>query len=175
MNTIYLIGFMGAGKTTIGKELSKEIGYPVIDTDEEIVRTTNMTINDIFEKHGEGYFRKLEEKTLQAIVPKGEKGLIVTTGGGIIMNKNNRQWMKEHGKVIFLYCHPDEIFRRLKNDTTRPLLKSNKQQSLQILYQERLPIYEEVAHVTVDTTNKNVSEIAKEISHCLVEENLDIL
>lgn len=164
MKTIYLIGFMGAGKTTIGKALAKKIGYAVIDTDEQIVEEMHMTINEIFQKYGESQFRQLETNMLKRLPTTRT---IVTTGGGMILREENRRILRKQGKVIFLYCHLDEIIRRLKDDTTRPLLKASNHASLASLYKERLPIYQEVAHLTIDTTNKLESEIVDEITACL--------
>ncbi|MBA4535800.1 shikimate kinase [Bacillus aquiflavi] len=160
MKSIYLIGFMGAGKTTIGRELGQAIHYPVIDTDEKIVLTEGREINNIFSTFGEAYFRKLETKILKSL-PVCEH--IITTGGGIVLNEENRKWMRKHGTVLFLYCEPEEILQRLENDITRPLLKNNKKEAVYNLYKQRLPIYKQTAHYTVDTTQKSISEIVSEI------------
>lgn len=160
MKAIFLIGFMGAGKTTVGRELSEQISFPVVDTDEEIIKRANMTINDIFATKGETAFRKLESKILREMKTTNN---IVTTGGGIILNEKNRNWLRSNGIVVFLYCDPSEIIHRLKGDKTRPLLQDGKEATLYKLYEERLHLYKKTAHLTIDTTNKSIPEIAKEI------------
>lgn len=164
MTAIYLIGFMGAGKTTVGKELAKKMGYAVIDTDEQIVNEQRMTINEIFQRYGEPHFRELETEILKKL--PGEK-VIVTTGGGIILREENRQLLRRQSKVIFLDCHPKELMKRLKGDTTRPLLKDSDSMAIIDRYEARLPLYREVADSIIHTTGKSVDEIVTEIMACL--------
>ncbi|KON87069.1 shikimate kinase [Sporosarcina globispora] len=164
MKPIYLIGFMGAGKTTTGKELASCINQEVIDTDEEIVKREKKTINDIFEEHGEGYFRDLETLILNDL---DNRAGIITTGGGIVTRPENRKKLKENGIVFFLYASPEEIFKRIEKDQSRPLLKGDKKRLIQELYEKRLPLYRETAHVVIDTTNKDKAEIIQEIVECL--------
>jgi shikimate kinase len=151
---------MGAGKTTVGKELATSLGVSVIDTDAEIVKREGKSINEIFEQQGESFFRKLEANLLKEM-PTDD--VIITTGGGIILNKENRNWMKENGLVVYLDADPKEILTRLQNDQSRPLLKQDKQNAIYQLYQQRLPFYEESCHIKISTTGKDVSTIVKEI------------
>lgn len=164
MKPIYLIGFMGSGKTTIGKELAACLNQEVIDTDEEIVKRENKNINDIFAQHGEGYFRSLESLIL--IEMDGRAG-VITTGGGIVINPENRKRLSETGIVFFLYTSPEEIFKRIEKDHSRPLLKGDKKRLIRELYEKRMPLYIETAHVIIDTTNKDKAEIIQEIIDCL--------
>lgn len=164
MNSIYLIGFMGAGKTTIGKELGRYLELPVFDTDEEIVKRENKSINQLFEEDGENYFREQETNTLRQL--QREKA-VITTGGGIITRKENRLLLKECGTVFFLYATPDEIMTRLEQDESRPLLKGDKKQKIIELYEERMGFYQDTADYVIDTTGKEVEEIVKEIVLCL--------
>lgn len=158
MKTIFLTGFMGSGKTTIGKELSKYLQIPVIDSDEEIERRTKSTIRTIFEKDGEDYFRSLETKILLSLPLKD---VIVTTGGGIIKKKENRKWMLEHGMVVYLHCDFSVLWERLQIDQTRPLVVSKAQ--TEELYEIRMPLYME-HHIMIDTSFKNVREVVTEIA-----------
>ncbi|MGJ7921347.1 shikimate kinase [Neobacillus sp. LXY-4] len=160
MRAIYLIGLMGAGKTTVGKKLATALGVPVLDTDEEIVKQEGKSINEIFAEEGEAYFRELEANMVKELPAKDA---VITTGGGIILKEENRQWMKEHGVVVFLDADPEAILERLQNDQTRPLLKQDKQNTLLDLYKQRHPIYEDCCHVKVDTNGKDVASIVKEI------------
>lgn len=164
MKPIYLIGFMGSGKTTIGKELAACLNQEVIDTDEEIVKRENKNINDIFAQHGEGYFRSLESLILNEM--DGRAG-VITTGGGIVINPENRKRLSETGIVFFLFASPEEIFKRIEKDHSRPLLKGDKKRLIRELYEKRMPLYIETAHVIIDTTNKDKAEIIQEIIDCL--------
>ena len=164
MKTIYLIGFMGAGKTTVGKALGRYMSVPVFDTDEVIERKEQLTINAIFEQYKEAYFRELETKILQEIPTENA---VVTTGGGIVCKHENRIFLNNNGVVIFLYADEDEIVKRLEQDESRPLLKGDKKEKIVELYGERLPIYKEAADYLIDTTGKEINEIVKEISICL--------
>lgn len=127
MQAIYITGFMGAGKTTIGKALSDKLGIPVVDTDQRIEEKHGKLIRDIFAEEGEISFRQYESAMLQAL-PTSD--IIITTGGGIVESTNNRQWMSENGIVVYLYCDPYVIAERLSEDTTRPLFQKREYRSV---------------------------------------------
>ncbi|WP_442594878.1 shikimate kinase [Neobacillus sp. D3-1R] len=164
MKAIYLIGFMGSGKTTVGRALSETLGFPVYDTDEEIMGLTGESISAIFEHKGEQYFRSLEKEVLKKLP---QLDAIITTGGGIILSEVNREWMKEFGEVIFLYASPEETMCRLEGDETRPLLQSNKKEKVNKMLDDRLPLYLEAASIKVDTTGKSITEIVEAIKQRL--------
>ncbi|QOR65502.1 shikimate kinase [Cytobacillus suaedae] len=159
MRAIYLTGFMGAGKSTIGRELSKALNLPVIDTDDYIEKNKVKKIKNIFETEGETAFRSYEREALK-VLPIED--VIITTGGGIVIQQENREWMFSHGTVIFLHCDFDIIIERLKHDTSRPLFNHEQITRTEKLYQDRLPFYQE-AHYTIDTSNKEVDDIVNEI------------
>ncbi|WP_374721559.1 shikimate kinase [Peribacillus tepidiphilus] len=163
MRAIYLTGFMGSGKTTIGKLLSKASGLPVFDTDVLVEEKEGKSIKDIFLQEGEAYFRERESEILRAL--SGEN-MIVTTGGGIILAKENREWIRKNGYWVYLHCDPEEIEHRLVNDTSRPLLAGEKSANLRSIFEKRLPLYRE-APIQVDTTNKSTQEVVEEILNAL--------
>lgn len=150
---------MGAGKTTIGKMLAKELGVPVYDTDQEVEKMTGKSISDIFDQEGEVFFRNLETKVLKKLPTKE---CVITTGGGIILKEENCLWLAEHGNWIYLHCDPDEIAKRLVHDTTRPLLNGEKKKNLHTLFNTRLPLYQK-AEITINTTGKSILTIIDEI------------
>jgi shikimate kinase len=160
MKAIFLTGFMGAGKTSVGKQLGKRLGLLVVDTDKMIEQKVGKSVNEIFAKEGESAFRKYERELLRTLPLEN---IVITTGGGMVIQKENRDWMKKHGIVIYLHCEPEEILRRLASDETRPLLKQpNKQEQIKRLLTERLPYYQE-AHFMIHTTNKTIEEIVDDI------------
>lgn len=144
----------------MGKDLATALGVSVIDMDAEIVSQEGKSINDIFAENGEAYFRDLESTFIKTLPLENA---IITTGGGIVMNEANRQWMKEHGFVVFLDANPAEILERLQNDQSRPLLKKDKETALFELYNQRLPLYLDCCHMKIDTTGKDIPTIVKEI------------
>lgn len=160
---IYLTGFMGSGKTTIGAELGGKLAAKVIDTDRWIEEREGHTIKAIFAEKGEAYFRDLETEALKEI--KGNH-LIVTTGGGIVGRQENRELMKKNGKVIYLHCQIEELMKRLKNDISRPLIQNQDQEKIAALFQSRKALYEE-ADVTIDTTKKEIEEVVSMIEEWL--------
>ncbi|MBP2240861.1 shikimate kinase [Cytobacillus eiseniae] len=164
MKSIYLTGFMGAGKTTVGKALGEYLEIPIFDLDAEIEKKECCTIQSIFERYGESYFREIESAVLQEMPTENT---IITTGGGIICRNENRQFLKVKGFVIFLYASEEEIYRRLIEDKTRPLLSGDKRANIANLYNERLPIYRESADMIIDTTGKSIRMIVQEIHTCL--------
>jgi shikimate kinase len=164
MKSIYLIGFMGAGKTTVSKQLAEELSVAHYDTDQKIIEFAGKSINDIFASEGEGKFREIESSILKKM-PKSDA--VIATGGGIVLAEINRQHMKENGLVIFLYAEMDEILQRLAGDDSRPLLQKNIQEAARTLYDSRLSLYRQAAHFEVNTSGKSIQEIISEIVGCM--------
>lgn len=160
---IVLIGFMGSGKTTIGRLLAKQLDYSFLDTDEEIEQKENKTINKIFAEQGEKYFRTCETKLLEELSNSNEK-CIISTGGGMPLLKENGKLLKKTGFVVYLSVQKDTVMERLKNDTTRPLLAGDSmEKKVEDLLEFRNPIYEYTAHMMIKTDYKSIEEIVEEI------------
>lgn len=160
MEAIYLTGFMGAGKTTVGQQLAQNMKLPVIDTDQEIVKKLNKSIKEIFEENGEAFFRDQETKTLKELPTKD---VVITTGGGIVIKDENRAWMKEHGHIVMLHADIDTIYERVSSDKTRPLASKKSKQELNDLYQSRVNFYDDCT-ILIETDQKNIEDIVNEIS-----------
>lgn len=163
MSSIILIGYMGCGKSTIGKRLSTKMNKPFIDTDQYIEEKQNCPISEIFNKHGEQFFRELETQCLKELIEK-KCGYIVAVGGGLPMKEENRVLLKQLGTVIYLAASPQTIYKRVQNDTKRPLLqvKNPKERIMQML-NVRVPIYEESADILISVNNKKIRRIIREI------------
>jgi shikimate kinase len=157
---IFLIGFMGVGKTTVGKEIGLLKGLPVIDMDHFIEEKEGRAIKEIFREDGEHYFRTIETQALKELK---KKEAVITTGGGIIERKENRNILSESGKVVHLHCSFDEVWERLEGDSERPLVQKNSRVELQKLYNRRLPLYREARNAEIDTTGKSIEEILQEL------------
>lgn len=164
---IFFIGMMGTGKTTIGKKLAKQIQYPWVDTDQQIEKNWNCSIAEYFEKYGELAFRQAETETLYQLVEQAPAS-VITTGGGIVLRPENRTYMKQHGQVIHLTAHPDELIRRLEDNQSRPLLRGDLKNKVRQLAREREPLYK-FADVTINTTYKTPTHIVEEINHYLIK------
>lgn len=161
MESIYIVGFMGAGKTTVGKILGEKLGLEVIDTDEVIEAKQQKTVSEIFKENGEEYFRQLEHFVLKDII-KGD--IIITTGGGIVTKEENRKLLKKKKNVFYLKATANTILERLKDDTTRPLLQTkDKLKTIEQLLSKRDALYEEVATYTVHTDLLSLEEVANEV------------
>ena len=164
-NNIALIGFMGCGKTTVGKILSKKMNFYFADSDQIIEEREGMTIPDIFKKFGEGYFRKLEEQTIRSLIEK-EK-IIISTGGGAVLNPSLFEYMKNNAAVVYLDASIDTLWNRLKNCTNRPMLYSdNPRKRMEELYKNRLPVYQK-AHYIIKTDGKSPENVAEGIMSSL--------
>ncbi len=162
---IYLVGLMGSGKTTIGKQLAKTLGMPFFDSDKEIEESTGVNIPTIFEYEGEGGFREREHAVIKQLSNKD--GIVMATGGGAVIQQQNRDILKEHGFVVYLQCSIDKILQRTKRDKQRPLLNTeNPKARLEVLFIERAPMYSECADYKIDTgimpTRKVVQNIVKQ-------------
>ena len=158
---IILTGFMGTGKSHVGKIISEKTGYEFVDIDEFIERNEQKSISEIFEKDGEKNFREIEANTLRSVLCG--KSQVISTGGGAITYKNNLQLMQEAGIIVTLTATESEIFERVKSDEKRPLLKVKDPKSkIKEMLEERMPHYLK-ADLTIDTDNKSPEEVAGEI------------
>lgn len=161
-----LIGYMGAGKTTVGMALARETGKKFLDTDALIVKQMNLTISDIFEKYGESYFRELETKLIENLC-SSDVDCVISCGGGLPMKEENRPILKKLGKVIYLNVNENDIIRRLKGDKTRPLLRGDKEEVKQRIHnmlEIRDPVYKETADIVIKTGKMKIPEIVKKIT-----------
>jgi len=157
---IALIGFMGSGKSTVGRELARKMAYPFVDTDEEIERKAKKSIPEIFEEHGEKYFRRLEEEVLSEIIENNEE-MVISTGGGIVLSEGNRRILREKTITILLQAGVEELYNRLKDETNRPLLAvENPQEEIKRLLEEREEYYN-TADIKVNTDGLQVAEIVE--------------
>jgi shikimate kinase len=164
MDNIILVGYMGSGKSTVGKSLAMIKEYSFVDTDGLIEEKENRTINDIFAKEGEESFRNMETKLLKELLAKKSEKLVVSTGGGMPLREENRRLLKQLGTVVYLKTLPETIYDRLKGDTTRPLLQcENPQKKIEDMIAYRGPIYEESACIVVEVDKLTASEVASEI------------
>lgn len=159
---IYLIGFMGVGKTTVSKQLREEIGWKEMDTDKMIVSRKKMGIPEIFEKYGEKYFRDLETNILRELAGREER--IVSCGGGMILKEENRKIMKSSGRVVLLSASPEVIYEHVKKGKDRPLLNGNMNPAyIGKLMEERNTYYDLAKDVEIMTDGLNPQEVAEEI------------
>ncbi len=161
-DNIILIGMMGAGKSTVGLELSKSlINYKLLDTDSEIEKRTNRKISEIFEKYGEEYFRQMETDFLKEICKNNNQ--IIATGGGIFEREENRNILKSCGTVYYLKASAETLFNRIKNQTHRPLLKNGfGAENIKNILAKRETNYSK-AHIIIDTENKPLYNIVNAI------------
>lgn len=158
---ILLIGFMGSGKSTIGRHLGKLLGYPVVDTDELVEAKAGMPIKDIFAKRSEDYFRQLEAAVLQELSAPHEPRRIISTGGGIVTRKANRRLLRQLGYVVWLEVTVEEILKRTARNHDRPLLKTeNPREKIEALLTAREPLYRECSDLTLDSADLDAEEIA---------------
>lgn len=160
MPNLVLIGFMGTGKTTVGKKLAKALGMRFIDTDHEIERVTGMTVNQIFRKYGEVRFRSEEKAAVRRITREGNH--VIATGGGVILDPENVCMLKQSGVVICLSASPEVIYRRLSRKRNRPLLRTeNPMEAIISLLEQRQPLYR-CADFTIDTSGLGLDEVVAE-------------
>ena len=167
-NNIFLIGPMGSGKTSVAKRLSAKLSKEFIDTDLEITNITGVDIDYIFDIEGEAGFRKREEAILKECVLKNN--MVLSTGGGIVLSRNNRHLLKTHGVVIYLETSIDSQESRTSLTNNRPLLKNTEhKKTLQELMLTRGPLYEEIADIIINTDNKSPNKVATE-AHSKINE-----
>ena len=162
VENIFLIGLMGSGKTTIGKLLSKNLDKDFYDSDHVVEEKTGVKVPLIFEYEGEVGFRKREESVLKELVR--HKNIVLATGGGIILSKNNCELLKNNGHVIYLKSTCDDLVVRMTGDKSRPLLQgADLRKTLENLFSFRDPIYSSISDCIIETSNKHTNEITSEI------------
>ena len=165
---IFLIGFMGAGKSTISDYLKNALAMDVVEMDQCIVERQGMSISDIFETYGEEYFRELETNLL--IEMQSQSNVVVSCGGGVPMRERNVVEMKKNGRVVLLTAKPETILERVKDNHDRPLLENNKTVPfIADLMEKRRAKYEAAADIVIQTDGKSELEICEELIHRLRE------
>lgn len=159
---IYLVGLMGAGKTTIGRQLAKALKLPFYDSDKAIEERTGVDIPTIFEFEGEEGFRDREQKMIQQLTQM--RGIVLATGGGAVLREENRRLLKENGFIVYLQCSVERILERTRRDTQRPLLRTdNPRERIQNLFVQREPLYLECADFKIDTGTIQSKEVVNRI------------
>lgn len=152
---VSLVGMPGSGKSTVGRHLARQLGLRFVDSDTEIERSLGGSIRDYFAAHGEDAFRELEQRTIDELTR--QPGCVLATGGGAVLRPANREALHARTQVFYLRSTPEELFRRLRHDSTRPLLQvADPQRKLRELFRDRDPLYRRCAHFVIETTRPSV-------------------
>ena len=159
---IVLVGMPGSGKSTVARTLSRRLELPLADSDQVIEQRLGCAIRDYFAEYGEAAFRDVEEQVIDELTQG--PALVLATGGGAVLRPVNRQRLRERGTVIYLRSSPEQLFKRLRHDTKRPLLQvADPLKRLRALYDERDPLYRECAHFVIDTRGASLSALVHRI------------
>jgi len=167
INNIILVGPMGSGKTTIGRRLSERLSLDFFDSDHEIVNTTGVSIDHIFDVEGEKGFRSRESGVLKKLCNMAN--IVLATGGGAVILEENRELMKKAKSIIYLSSSVDQILRRTAKSKTRPLLEksNNRRKTISDILEARDPLYKEVSSHIINTNGKKLNEVIDEIIEVL--------
>lgn len=164
MDNIILTGYMGSGKTTVGKCLAQLADYTFVDTDELIERQQQRSVREIFDTDGEQAFRDMETALLKKLTADKNEHLVISTGGGMPVREENRPLLSRLGRVVYLKAGPQTIYDRIKEDTARPLLQcANPMEKIKEMLAVRGPIYEKTASVVIEVDELSPSDAAREI------------
>ena len=159
---IFLVGPMGVGKTTIGSHLARKLKYEFVDSDTEIEKRTGASISLIFDIEGEAGFRKREAQMIEELTQR--QHIVLSTGGGSVLDEVSRQHLRSRGYVVYLKASVDILYERLKKSRNRPLMETDdKQKVIEDLLQEREPLYQAVADITIVTDGRTAQDVAREI------------
>lgn len=158
-----LVGLPGSGKSTVGRQLARRLQVPFLDSDHVIEQRLGCSIRDYFEREGEDRFRDMEEAVIDEL-SASDAPCVLATGGGAVLRPANRRHLNERTQVVYLRSLPEELFRRLRHDTTRPLLQvKDPLGRLKDLYAARDPLYRETAHFVIDTGRPTVATLVNMI------------
>lgn len=162
---ISLVGLPGGGKSTVGRHLARRLGMKFIDSDAEIEHQAGRLIRDIFRADGEEFFRDLEQRVIEELVQGSD--CVLATGGGAVLRPRNRASLHERSTVVYLRSAPEELFRRLRHDTQRPMLQvADPLAKLKELHAHRDPLYRQTAHFIIDTGRPSVPTL---VNHILMQ------
>jgi shikimate kinase len=162
-SNVFLVGLMGAGKTSVGRALARYLGKAFFDTDQEIERLTGVRISVIFDIEGEAGFRVRESKVLEDLTQRSN--IVLSTGGGIVLSEHNRRLLTERGNVVYLRAAVADLAMRTRSDKNRPLLRNGDPLAvLQALCEQRDPLYREVADLIVDTGSQSVGVLVRKLA-----------
>lgn len=170
---IFLVGPMGAGKSTIGKQLAKELKLEFCDVDQQIEDRAGAPVAWIFDIEGEDGFRKREEVVIDEL--SQQQGLVLATGGGAILSAENRNRLAARGTVVYLYTTVEQQLKRTAKDKKRPILQQNdmpREEKLDVLMEARDPLYREISDIIIDTDGRTVRSVAQEVIRVLEKEHL---
>jgi len=160
--TIALVGMPGCGKSTVGRHLARQLHWRHVDSDTEIEHQIGGSIRAFFEQHGEAAFRDIEQQVLERL--SQERGSVISTGGGAVLREANRQALSANAEVVYLRSTPEELFRRLRHDTQRPLLQvRDPLRRLRELFHERDPLYRQAARFVIETGRPSVPTLVNMI------------
>jgi shikimate kinase len=159
---LFLVGMMGAGKTTVGKRLARRLGWAFVDADRELEARLGVPVQTIFELEGEPGFRRREAALIDELTQRPQ--VVFATGGGAVLDAGNRALLHERGRVVYLRASVGDLWHRLRRDTVRPLLKTaDPRARIEELVGQRDPLYREVAHLTVDTGRQPIEQVVDAI------------
>ena len=159
---IFIVGPMGAGKTTIGRQLAKTLDWEFVDSDHEIVSRTGVNIPIIFDVEGEAGFRKREKAVIDELTQRDH--LVLATGGGVVLDADNRRYLSERGVVVYLRASAEHLFKRTSRDRNRPLLQTeNPMERIIELLAQRDPLYMEVADIVMETGEENILSVVRKL------------
>ena len=162
MRPVFLVGMMGAGKTTVGKRLARRLGWSFVDADRELESRLGVPVQTIFELEGEPGFRRREAALIDELTQRAQ--VVVATGGGAVLDAGNRALLHERGRVVYLRASVGDLWHRLRRDTVRPLLKTaDPRARIEELVGQRDPLYREVAHLTIDTGRQPIEQVVDAI------------
>jgi shikimate kinase len=158
------VGLPGGGKSTVGRQLARRLAWTFIDADTVLEERLGMPIRQFFEQQGEPAFRDIEEQVIDDLTQPGSEPKVLATGGGALLREPNRRHLNERCTVVYLRSSPDELYRRLRHDTQRPLLQvADPLGKLKELHGQRHPLYEATAHYSVDTGRPSVASLVNMI------------
>jgi shikimate kinase len=164
---IVLVGFMGSGKSTIARVLHQRLGYPLVEMDQVLEERAGKAISRIFEEEGEGVFRGMESAFLRELDDSAAPSRIISTGGGVVGSAENRELLRKLGYVVWLKVPAETVLERTARTRHRPLLNTeDPEEQVRALMRKREPLYEEVAHLTLETSGLSSNEVATGILEC---------
>ena len=161
-HNLFLVGMMGAGKTTVGRQLARRLGKTFHDSDREIEVRTGVRVAVIFDIEGEAGFRKREAEIIEQLTALND--IVLATGGGAVLDSRNREHLRARGFVVYLHARPQELWLRTRNDKSRPLLQGgDPRERLEALYAVRDPLYREIADAIIETGRQGVSVLLAQV------------